>query len=224
MKNLFSLLIMFFLSCGPDPIPDPAAPILIAPINLNSCKSATRINENQQQVIFEWTTSFHTDSYQLIIQNALTGNQKIVNTSLLKEAIILNQGAPYKWHVLSKSIATIATGKSLEWQFYLEGNPESSHLPFPAVLIQPEDKSNVSLNMSGEFIFQWSGTDLDNDISSYNLYLGIDISELDLVKELISSSQYSQILTTDTTYFWQIETIDDELNRSFSSIFQFDTE
>jgi hypothetical protein len=224
MKKLFFLLIVFFLSCGPDPIPDPAVPNLIAPINLNSCTSATKINEVQQQVLFEWTTSLHTDSYELVIQNAITGNQQTKNTSLLKEMVILNQGAPYKWHVVSKSLATIVRGKSVEWQFYLEGNPESSHLPFPAVLIQPEDKSIVSLNISGEFVFQWSGADLDNDISSYNLYLGRGISELDIVKQLVNSNQYSQVLTPNTSYFWQVETIDNEGNRSFSSIFQFDTE
>ena len=58
--------------------------------------------------------------------------------------IILTSGAPYQWYVISKSSLTLEEGKSSIWHFYLEGNPQASHFPFPAILVAPSDELIVS--------------------------------------------------------------------------------
>ena len=191
MKKLWILSLMGLLGCGPDPIPLPEPTFLVSPTNLNRCMSASLVNTNERQVAFQWTTSLHTDFYELIIQNAISGEQTKVNTTLLKESVILSNGAPYRWYVLSKSTAIEQTAKSSEWQFYLEANPQSSHIPFPALLVEPPQDAFVDLEESGSIILQWEGNDLDDDISTYDLYVGNSETDLDLVDHGLTSSDYS---------------------------------
>jgi hypothetical protein len=223
MKKLWILSLVSLLGCGPDPIPAPEPTLLISPTNLNRCTSTSLVNANERQVAFQWTTSLNTDFYELIIQNATTGEQTKVNTTLLKESVILSNGAPYRWFVLSKSTATEQTAKSSEWQFYLEANPQSSHIPFPALLVEPPQDTFVDIGESGSISLQWEGNDLDDDISTYDLYVGNSETDLDLVDQDLTSTDYTLSVSTATVYFWQIVTIDQEGNQSYSSVFQFTT-
>ena len=118
---------------------------------------------------------------------------------------------------------TEGTGKSTVWQFYLEGNPEESHFPFPAVLLQPENESIVELNNSNSYSFQWNGADLDGDIKTYDLYLGESADNLIKEKEGLINNQTELQLNEKAKYFWQVISIDSEGNQSHSEIFQFQT-
>jgi hypothetical protein len=224
MRHIILFLLFFFFSCGPDPILEPGPPVLLAPINLNTCNTATRINTVERQVRFQWSTSLNTKSYNLVIQNTLTGEQSSINTSLLTESVILTSGAPYQWYVISRSSLTKAEGKSTVWHFYLEGNPEASHFPFPAILLEPADELTISLNESNSYTFQWQGNDIDDDIEAYDFYLGANSGALNIEREALTEEQTSLVLTTNTLYFWQIISKDLEGNRSGSEIFQFQTQ
>jgi hypothetical protein len=214
---------LLFWDCTTKSVPEPEASILIAPANLNECKTATSINAFEKQVKFEWTLALHADSYELVIENTLT-NAKITKTSsLLTESIVLPSGAPYRWYVNSKSLLSTAVGKSSVWQFYLEGSPEESHLPFPAVLTFPENNASVDLDATGELIFLWEGHDLDQDIARYAFYLGTAEDALELIEEGLISSQVSVNLNSGTTYFWQVWTYDSEKNASKSEVYSFQT-
>ena len=83
MKRLFVLVILLFLTCGPEPIPDPEPALLILPDNLNACNTATRVNNFQRQVRFQWAAGLHTDSYELVVVNNLTGQKETTSTSLI---------------------------------------------------------------------------------------------------------------------------------------------
>ena len=196
MRYLAFFLVFIFFSCGPDPIPVPEPSILIAPSNLNTCNTASRINDLERQVRFQWTASLNTESYNLVVQNTLTGEQQTITTTLLTESIILTSGAPYQWYIISKSSLTEAEGKSSIWYFYLEGNPQASHFPFPALLLAPSDKLIVSLNASNAFTFEWEGNDLDNDIQDYDFYLGTSSSFLNREREAITTQQVTCLLYT----------------------------
>ena len=65
--------------------------------------------------------------------------------------------------------------------------------------------------------------DLDDDIISYDLYLGLTENELIKERDGIGTSQSSLELSSDTIYFWQVVTMDSEGNQSYSEIFQFRT-
>ena len=203
-------------------MPEPS--LLLAPSNLNTCNSATRINDLERQVRFQWTATLNTESYNLVVQNTLTGEQQTITTSLLTESIILTSGAPYQWYVISKSSLTGEEGKSSIWYFYLEGNPQASHFPFPALLLSPSDELIVSLNASNAFTFEWEGNDLDNDIQGYDFYLGTSSSSLNKEREAITSQQVTLVLIPNTIYFWQIISKDLQGNRSTSEIYQFQTQ
>jgi hypothetical protein len=224
MRYIAFFLLSVFFSCGPDPIPVPEPSLLLAPSNLNTCNSATRINDLERQVRFQWTATLNTESYNLVVQNTLTGEQQTITTSLLTESIVLNSGTPYQWYVISKSSLTLAEGKSSIWHFYLEGNPQESHFPFPAILLVPSDESIVSLNASNAFTFEWEGNDLDNDIQGYDFYLGTSSSSLNKEREAITSQQVTLVLIPNTIYFWQIISKDLQGNRSTSEIYQFQTQ
>jgi len=224
MRYLAFFLSFIFFSCGPDPIPVPEPSLLIAPSNLNTCNTASRINDLERQVRFQWTAPLNTESYNLVVQNTLTGEQQTITTSLLTESIILTSGAPYQWYVISKSSLTGEEGKSSIWYFYLEGNPQASHFPFPALLLAPSDELIVSLNAINAFTFEWEGNDLDNDIQGYDFYLGTSSSFLNKEREAITSQQVTLVLISNTIYFWQIISKDLQGNRSTSEIYQFQTE
>ena len=224
MRYLAFFLSFIFFSCGPDPIPVPEPSLLIAPSNLNICNTASRINDLERQVRFQWTAPLNTESYNLVVQNTLTGEQQTITTSLLTESIILTSGAPYQWYVISKSSLTVEEGKSSIWYFYLEGNPQASHFPFPALLLAPSDELIVSLNAINAFTFEWEGNDLDNDIQGYDFYLGTSSSFLNKEREAITSQQVTLVLISNTIYFWQIISKDLQGNRSTSEIYQFQTE
>lgn len=224
MRYIAFFLLSVFFSCGPDPIPVPEPSLLLAPSNLNTCNSATRINDLERQVRFQWTATLNTESYNLVVQNTLTGEQQTITTYLLTESIVLTSGTPYQWYVISKSSLTLAEGKSSIWHFYLEGNPQESHFPFPAILLVPSDELIVSLNASNAFTFEWEGNDLDNDIQRYDFYLGTSSSSLNKEREAITSQQVTLVLIPNTIYFWQIISKDLQGNQSTSEIYQFQTE
>ena len=223
MNRLALLLLVLIIGCGPDPIPDPQPADLISPSNLDTCTTASRVNDFESQVRFQWTAPLHSDSYELVIQNSITGKLQSIPTLLLTESIVLPSGAPYQWYIVSKSILTEMKGKSLVWQFYLEGSPEESHFPFPAILLEPSNQEEITLNESNTYNLNWEGNDLDGDIKTYTLYIGTSENELITREEELTNSESTQVLNSNTLYFWQVESIDGEGNRSFSEIYQFQT-
>ena len=224
MKGFGILLIILIYSCAPDPIPDPETVFLVAPINLEACITASSVNDSEKQVQFQWTASLHTDQYELIIQNSITQEKYTYNTVLLNASVILPSGAPYLWFVRSKSTISPVTTDSEVWQFYLEANPLESHLPFPAILISPKNESKFSLNTNNDFLFEWKGNDLDQDIDFYDLYLGTNSEEILLKKEGIKETQSTISLESRSLYYWNIVTQDKNQNKSRSETYSFETE
>ena len=220
---IYFLSLILIWSCGSEPIPEPQATVLIAPADLNECTTALVLSETERQVKFKWTLALNTDSYELVVVNTLTNARYEKTSSLLTESIVLTSGASYRWYVNSKSLFSSAVGKSSVRQFYLEGSQDESYLPFPAVLLRPENQSIVDLESSGDFLFDWEGYDLDEDIVSYAVYLGKTEDNLDLVQEGLTVSQLSLSLDTGERYFWQIITLDSEGNTSKSEVYSFQT-
>ena len=107
------------------------------------------------------------------------------------------------------------------WVFYLEGHSKSSYLPFPAKLISPGSEEQVNLD-NGRFIFQWEGRDLDNDIISFDFYLGEDIDELKLINSGLTGTSIEIELEVGKNYYWKIITTDSKGNTS-SSLGSFST-
>ncbi|MDA8993658.1 hypothetical protein N9F74_03505 [Flavobacteriaceae bacterium] len=223
MRSTLILILFVLLGCKPDPIPVPEAVQLVAPANLNACTTADRIDENQRQVEFEWLESLHTDQYELVVQNSATGALSRKSTTFTNQYLILEANSYYAWYIISSSALTEETTKSEVWQFFLEGEVAATHLPFPAELLQPENEASVTLPASGNYEFIWSGSDLDNDISSYEVYLGTSETSLSLQQSGVVNSSVIVNLNPATTYYWEVITVDEVGNKSSSGVAVFTT-
>jgi len=136
-------------------------------------------------------------------------------------AITIDKGTPYSWYVISKNMKVLETAQSETWKFYNAGDPIASYAPFPADLIAPAMASTLtgitSQNLS------WSGSDIDNDIVSYDVYF--DISNPPTALEgNTSSSNMDVTVAAGNTYYWRVVTKDSQGNNSQSEIFEFRVE
>ena len=104
----------------------------------------------------------------------------------------------------------------------MEGLSTSSHFPFPAKLLSPENNAQVSLE-NESLTLRWEAVDLDNDIESYDVYLGADPDDLNLAVENLTSNSLTTTLNSDQYYYWKVATRDQEGNISHSSIGVFRT-
>ena len=68
----------------------------------------------------------------------------------------------------------------------------------------PLNNSSVSLTNENQILFRWKGLDLDNDIESYDFYIGVQDENLNLEKEDLSTSQISIQLDSNSTYFGKL--------------------
>ena len=218
-------LFIFFLigvSCKKESIPDPEASVLMGPLNNDNCSTAVRISDQRSQVSFSWQEAIHTDEYELVVRDILTNIDQKKETIRLFTSIILERGKQYSWWVNTKSEQSETITKSEVWTFYLEGQPKSSNFPYPAKLISPVNNSQVSL-VDGKLTLRWETYDLDNDIESYDLYLGTEPDGLSLVAENLASVSVSATLSPDQYYYWRVATKDEEGNVSKSPIGVFRT-
>jgi hypothetical protein len=74
---------------------------------------------------------------------------------------------------------------------------------------------------SGKITLDWNGSDADNDISIYDIYLSTSS-----VPALLKAGEKESILTdvsvsSNTTYYWKVISKDSKGNTSDSGIYQF---
>tara|TARA_B100001057_G_scaffold64406_1_gene58067 strand:+ start:3415 stop:4089 length:675 start_codon:yes stop_codon:yes gene_type:complete len=222
MKRYYWVLLLMFVACKKEVIPDPEPALLLGPENNNNCTTAIRVSDQQSQVNFSWQESLHTDEYELVVRDILTNVDQKKITLRLSSSIVLESGKQYSWWVNSKSLQTEKIAKSQVWTFYIEGIPNSSHFPFPAKLLSPENNTQVSLD-NGVLTLRWEAVDLDNDVLDYDVYLGSDPDDLELAIENLITNSISANLIPDRYYYWKVATRDKQGNVSNSDIGVFRT-
>ena len=222
MKRYFWALLLMLMACEKEVIPDPEPVLLLGPENNNNCTTAIGVSEQQSQVEFSWQESLHTDEYKLVVRDILTNVDQKKQTLRLSSSIILENGKQYSWWVNSSSLQTENISKSQVWTFYIEGLPTSSHFPFPAKLLSPDNNAQVSLE-NGVLTLRWEAVDLDNDVVDYDVYLGSDPDDLEMALENLTTNSISAILSPDRYYYWKVATRDEQGNVSHSNIMTFRT-
>ena len=222
MKRYYWVLLLMLVACKKEVIPDPESVLLLAPENNNNCTTAIRVSDQQSQVNFSWQESLHTDEYELVVRDILTNVDQKKLTLRFSSSIVLENGKQYSWWVNSKSFQTENIAKSQVWTFYIEGIPTSSHFPFPAKLLSPENNTQVSLE-NGVLTLRWEAVDLDNDVVDYDVYLGPDPDDLELALENLTTNSISATLIPDRYYYWKVATRDKQGNISNSDIGVFRT-
>lgn len=216
---LLALIVATIQSCK-KPIPEPQATQLTAPENNVSCLYVATGVETAD-VSFSWQEADNTDSYTVEAVQVETGQRFSKSTEFTFLKITLDRGHVYRWKVISKSEISPVDTPSVERLFYLEAERQVDHIPFPASLVSPADNESITLS-DGSFQFSWVGSDLDNDIANFTLYVGPDEESLFEVTTT-TASNHTLSLDAASTYYWQVKTTDELGSASLSSIYRFTT-
>ncbi|MBC2837700.1 hypothetical protein [Robiginitalea sp. SC105] len=205
----------------PEPVPSPSAATLVFPENDSECTEGELLNENRSRVLFQWTASAGTDSYQVNLKNLNTGGTTISNSSENQIEIVLLRGVPYEWFVISRATGTPETASSPVWRFYNAGPGIENYAPFPAQAVSPARGINLAATPS--VTLEWSASDIDGDIASYSVYFGTD-PEPPLLEEGLTEPTLEVAVSSGQTYYWRVETIDSAGNVTVSELFEFRVE
>lgn len=201
----------------PTPVPSPLAATLIFPNNNETCNEGITVSETESTVTFKWSSAEFTDTYLVNLINLDTNTSQSITAETNEKSITILRGTPYKWNVISKAKGTDATAQSDDWKFYNAGIQVESHAPFPAEAVAPKMGSSVN---SGQINIKWNANDVDNDISSYEVYLDSFNPPTTLLTTQTSNSVNLDV-ASGQVYYWQVITKDSVGNTSISQIFEF---
>lgn len=201
-------------------IPSPSAATLVFPENNAECNTGivSANDETLSTVTFEWNASTNTDSYTVTVTNLNTNSSSFTNSNTNSADITISRGTPYSWFVTSRAQGTNDTANSLTFRFYNEGPGIENYAPFPAVAVAPA--RGASLDATTDVNLQWSTSDIDDDIVSYEVFFGTDVNNLATQGE-VTESFLEVTVASGTVYFWQVVTNDSTGNSSTSEMFEF---
>ncbi|WP_394748204.1 hypothetical protein [Spongiimicrobium salis] len=232
MKNsilicVLVLLVFIGLSCSGDSeetpsLPPttptiPAAASLVFPENNTECNEGIIRSATESTVNFRWEAAENADSYQVNLRDLRTEEVRLLNSTTTNLDITILRGNPYAWSVISRSNSNSATTESEVFQFYNAGEPLANFTPFPAEAIHPRIGSSLP---QGSIGLEWNASDIDNDISSYRVFLSTENPPTTQIAETTASTT-SITINTPGVYFWTITTMDSQGNASQSQSFQF---
>lgn len=221
---IFTLLVLFNCSSSSDDsgpvIPStPAIAILTFPDNNKECTTGIEVNATQSSVTFTWNASANTDSYDIIVKDLDTNSSQTLSSNTNEKAITINKATPYSWYVVSKSTTLTETAQSATWKFYNAGDAVQSYAPFPADLVAPLMGAN--LNGVTSVTLEWSGSDVDDDISGYDIYIDTTSPPTTQLGGNQTEITIDATVTAGNVYYWRVITTDSQGNNSESEIFEF---
>lgn len=208
-----------------DPVnpvaPNPVASTLISPAQNSECITGTNTaGATTSTIVFNWNKSANTDSYVVSLKNLTAGTTATYPATTNQVSIVVSRGTPYSWFVTSKSNSVSTTAASDTWKFYAAGDGVINHAPFPADAVAPVNGTVIS-STGGVITLDWSATDIDNDIASYNVYFGTQTTPSSFKTGLTDSVLTAVPVTNGSTYYWYVVTTDKQGNTSQSEIFTF---
>ncbi len=221
---LILTLSAFFFSCSKEksakPAANPLAAGLVAPAKDQLCAEGQIISDTESKVSFKWNTADNADSYEVVVKNLLTNASKSETTTATSIDLTLLRDTPYSWYVISKSGKVSTTAQSSTWRFYNPGPGVLTHAPFPAEIVAPASAATVDA-VNGKISLDWNGSDADNDISSYDVYLGTT-AEPSLLSSNVTASVLNDVaVSSGAYYYWKVITHDSKGNTSDSGVFYF---
>ena len=233
-KFLFILMGTALLSCGgsgggddgpttpkpPETVTPPGVSTLIFPEDNKECTEGEILNDTQSNVTFQWNASTNTSSYEINLINLNSNATARIISNTNSAPITLMRGTPYEWFVISKGTGTTETAQSLTWRFYNAGEGVTNYAPFPATAVAPARGSSVA--STGNLNLEWSGSDVDDDITEYEVFFGTDSPPTTSIGVTEETSLSTQVITA-TTYYWRVVTKDSGNTTSSSEIFEFKT-
>ena len=222
MKKYFLICCIFFLGCGKDAPPSPPGPIsLVFPTQNLDCTQGSFVNEVTRRIAFEWLEAKEAESYRVEIIQLSSGQKTTQNTLLTSIEVPLKMGEAYSWQVIASNTKVLETTSSSLWYFFNAGS-ETTHAPFPATALTPLSGAQITMPAEGQVSLRWSGSDIDNDISSYTLLLD-NKSPPSTNRSLngATATQFTANVVQGATYYWQVVTTDLSGNSTPSAVFDF---
>lgn len=229
MKRLIPLvyLSVFILGCSnnsgeEDPNTngnnqnEPTGVTLVFPQENALCNEGINLTPTESTVFFEWEPSDDADIYKLTIENLNTGNIDEYETTDYILPVTILRAEAFRWFVSYDYQSD--TRVSAEWNFYNAGPGVQTYPPFPAEIISPAMAQ--TFNSTNQITLQWNGNDVDNDITSYDIYFSssnppiLDVSS-------ITENELTVSVSPGTIYYWKVITNDAAGNSSDSGVYQF---
>ncbi|MFB9843985.1 hypothetical protein [Mucilaginibacter ginsenosidivorans] len=206
---------------GDNPVPQQGKIALLSPAQNELCTQGSVISAAESTVTLKWSGFSGSNSYELTIKNLADGSAETRTTGETQAAVTLERNMPYSWSVISRSAANAVLAKSEVWKFYNSGPAGIDYAPFPAEIVSPAVNEAVTVS-DGRVNLVWHATDVDNDIVSYDVYLG-ETSQPALVASAVTASATSADVSAGKTYYWKVVTRDAKGNTSDSGVFEFMT-
>lgn len=197
---------------------EPTVAVLVFPNADSECTEGTNKTTTESTIMFEWTPGKNTDNYGLIVKNFSTGLSTTYSTSKTYYELKLSRGIAYSWYVVSSVNGSSVKATSETRKFYNAGEGSSSYAPFPAETVSPvmnEIVNGITVTLD------WSSSDVDNDIASYEVFLGTTSTPVSYKNNLTESVLNNVSVTSGTTYYWKVVTKDSKGNSSISDVFKF---
>jgi hypothetical protein len=180
--------------------------------------------DTQSKITFPWNASQNANEYEVEIIN-LNDNysQKMLSKDRSLE-VVLKHGEPYAWTVTA--FVDDASITSKEWKFYLAGNGIVNYAPFPPELISPRPSARVNLNSNGQVVLNWTSSDVDGDLETYELYMDQNDGStlIQTFTEVENTIEIGIVADPGITYLWKVLAIDSDGNSSSSGVYYFVTQ
>ncbi|MCK0157921.1 hypothetical protein MWU65_12060 [Cellulophaga sp. F20128] len=230
LYNLIGISAFLLTSCGgggddtsgetptPTPVTSPKATTLVFPNNNSECTEGTVISTSESTVEFRWNTSENTDTYEVNLKNLATGGVQRKTVTTTNESFTIERGTPFEWFVISKGNGTSETASSSIWKFYNQGSGVTNYAPFPADVLSPLRGSTIA--NATTVSLRWTGSDVDNDITEYEVFFGTSKTTLTSIGQTTETSIEATI-SSGVIYYWKVITIDSKNNTSSSETFEF---
>lgn len=224
MKILKLLLLIVLVVAGckkkNPPVP-PDATLLVFPSKSSECTLGNDINPTTREVEFKWQKANNAETYELRVSNITTNTTQTISTPALSAKLPLEKGAPFSWVVISKNSMTADKVSSATWLFYNAGS-ETTYPPFPAEIVAPSIGASVFKDLNNEITLEWIGSDVNNDIDSFEIYFDTVSPPVTLLASpTASETEQKASVIPNGVYYWKVITKDQEGNSSSSGIFDF---
>ncbi|NNC35658.1 MAG: hypothetical protein HKO09_12340, partial [Croceitalea sp.] len=100
-----------------------------------------------------------------------------------------------------------------------EGPGIENYAPFPAEAVSPSRGANIATTTTVELA--WSGSDVDDDIVSYEVFFGTDAATTNSIGVTAEEALPNVEVTSGIIYYWLVITTDSAGNTSTSEVFEF---
>lgn len=205
-------------SGGSGPVPGKAE--LVAPLKDLTCNTGTVLSATESSVAFSWKAAPDATEYELVVTNLLTKTAIKQSFNTTNATVTLLRNTPYSWFVTSKSSSNANTTASDTWKFYNAGAGVISYAPFPAELLTPAFGAIIS-PANGKVNLTWKGSAVDGNITGYFVYFGSSANP-PLYRDRITDSFVNDVpVSSNTTYYWRVGTVDANGNFSDSGAGNF---